>query len=51
VIGKQQCAGIYSKLNCRNKLWSSGKLSNNNLDDKIDYSYLCSGSKNMPRDY
>ena len=25
----------------RNKLWSSGKLSNNNLDDEADYSYLC----------
>ena len=44
VIGKLQCAGICGKLQRRNKLWSSGKLSDNNLDDKADYSYLCGGN-------
>ena len=43
VIGKLQYTRIYGKLNRRNKLWSSDKLSNNNLDDKTDYSYLCGG--------
>ena len=46
VIGKLQCAGICGKLQRRNKLWSSGKLSDNNLDDKADYSYLCGGNNN-----
>ena len=31
----------------RNKLWSSGKLSDNNLDDKVDYSYLCGVNNNF----
>ena len=44
VIRKQQNTGIYGKLKRRNKLWSSGKLSNNNLDDEADYSYLCGGN-------
>ena len=44
VIGKVQYTRIYSNLNRRNKLWSSRKLSNNNLDDKADYSYLCGGN-------
>ena len=46
MIGKLQYSRIYGKLNRRNKLWSSDKLSNNNLDDKTDYSYLCD-SNNM----
>ena len=46
VIEKLQYGGIYGKLNRRNKLWPSGKLSNNNLDDKADYSYLCNGNNN-----
>ena len=46
VIGKLQYTRIYGKLNRRNKLWPSGKLSNNNLDDKADYSYLCNGNNN-----
>ena len=46
VIGKLQYAGIYGKLKRRNKLWTNGKLSYNNLDDKVDYSYLC-GDNNM----
>ena len=50
VIGSLQYIEIYSNRNRRNKLWSSGKLSDNNLDDKADYSYLCGGSENMPRD-
>ena len=50
VIGKLQDTGIYDKLKRRNKLWTNGKLSYNNLDDKVDYSYLCGGSENMPRD-
>ena len=44
VIGKIQYTRIYGKLNRRNKLWPSGKLSNNNLDDEADYSYLCGGN-------
>ena len=28
----------------RNKLWSSDKLTDNNLDDEADYSYLCGGN-------
>ena len=44
INGKLQYYGIYGKLNRRNKLWASGKLSNNNLDDKTDYSYLCGGN-------
>ena len=43
MIGKLKYTRIYGKLNRRNKLWSSDKLSNNNLDDKTDYSYLCGG--------
>ena len=31
-------------MNRRNNLWASGKLSNNNLDDEADYSYLCGGN-------
>ena len=50
VIGKLQYTRIYGKLKRRNKWWSSGKLGNDNLDDKADYSYLCGGSENMPRD-
>ena len=50
VIGKLQYTRIYGKLRRRNKWWSSGKLGNDNLDDKADYSYLCGGSENMPRD-
>ena len=46
MIGKLQYYGIYSKLNCRNKLCSSGKLNYNNLDDEADYSYLCGGYSN-----
>ena len=46
VIGMLQYAEIYGKLNRRNKLWANGKLSNNNLDDKVDYSYLCGGYRN-----
>ena len=30
----------------RNKLWSSGKFSYDNLDDEADYSYLCGGNNN-----
>ena len=44
VIEKIQYTRIYGKLKRRNKLWSSGKLSNNNLDDEADYSYLCGGN-------
>ena len=44
VIGELQYTRIYTKLNSRNKLWSSGKLSNNNLEDEVDYSYLCGGN-------
>ena len=44
VIGKLQCAGRCGKLQRRNKLRSSGKLSNNNLEDEVDYSYLCGGN-------
>ena len=44
VIGKLQYTRIHGKLNRRNKLCPSGKLSNNNLDDKADYSYLCGGN-------
>ena len=46
MLGKLQYIGIYGKLKRRNKLWPSGKLSNNNLDDKADYSYLCGGYRN-----
>ena len=46
VIGKLQYYEIYSKLNRRNKWWSSGQLSNNNLDNETDYSYLCNGNNN-----
>ena len=46
MIEKLQYTRIYGKLNRRNKLWPSGKLSNNNLDDKADYSYLCNGNNN-----
>ena len=44
VIEKLQYTRIYGKLNRRNKLWSSGKLNYNNLDDEADYSYLCGGN-------
>ena len=44
VIEKIQYTRIYGKLKRRNKLWSSGKLSNNNLEDEVDYSYLCGGN-------
>ena len=44
VIRKLQYIGIYSKLNHRNKWCSSSKLSDNNLDDKVGYSYLCGGN-------
>ena len=44
MIGKLQYTRIYTKLNRRNKLWSCDKLSNNNLDDEADYSYLCGGN-------
>ena len=44
VIEKLQYTRIYGKLKRRNKSWSSGKLSNNNLDDEADYSYLCGGN-------
>ena len=50
MIEKLQYTRIYTKLQRRNKLRSSGKLSNNNLEDEVDYSYLCGGSENMPRD-
>ena len=50
MIAKLQYARIFNNLNRRNKLWSSGKFDNDNLDDKADYSYLCGGSENMPRD-
>ena len=43
-IGKLQYTRNYSKLKRRNKLWSCDKLSDNNLDDKADYSYLCGGN-------
>ena len=46
MIAKLQYTRIYGKLKRRNKLWSSGKLSNNNLDDEADYSYLCNGNNN-----
>ena len=46
MFGKLQNTGIYGKLKCRNKLWSCDKLSDNNLDDKTDYSYLCNGNNN-----
>ena len=49
MFGKLQNTGIYGKLNRRNKLWSCDKLSDNNFDNKADYSYLCGGSNNMPR--
>ena len=51
MFGKLQYTKIYSKLNRRNKLWSCDKLSDNNLDDKADYSYLCNGNNNQPRDF
>ena len=41
---KLQYVGICGKLERRNNLWASGKLSNNNLDDEADYSYLCGGN-------
>ena len=41
MIGKIQYTRIYGKLKRINKLWSCDKLSNNNLDDEADYSYLC----------
>ena len=44
MIAKLQYARIFNNLNRRNKLWSSGKLSNNNLEDEVDYSYLCGGN-------
>ena len=44
MIEKLQYAGIYGKLKRRNKLWSSDKLTDNNLDDEADYSYLCGGN-------
>ena len=27
------------------------KFDDDNFDDEADYSYLCGGSENMPRDY
>ena len=44
MIEKLQYTRINGMLKRRNKLWSSGKLSNNNLDDEADYSYLCGGN-------
>ena len=44
MIGKLQYTRIYGKLKRRNKLWSCNKLSDNNLDDEADYSYLCGGN-------
>ena len=44
MIGELQYTEIYVKLKRRNKLWSSGKLSDNNLDDKANYSYLWGGN-------
>ena len=44
VIGKLQYTILYIRANRRNKLWSSDKLTDNNLDDKADYSYLCGGN-------
>lgn len=44
MIGKLQYTRIYGKLKRRNKLWSCDKLSNNNLDNETDYSYLCGGN-------
>ena len=35
---------IYGKLKRRNKLWSSNKFDDDNLDDEADYSYLCGGN-------
>ena len=51
MIVKLQYYGIYGKLKRRNKLWSSNKFDDDNLDDEADYSYLCGGSENMSRDY
>ena len=41
MFGKIQYTRIYSKLNRRNKLCSNGKLDNDNLENEVDYSYLC----------
>ena len=51
MIGILQYIGIYGKLKRRNKLWLKDKFDDDNLDDEADYSYLCGGSENMPRDY
>ena len=44
VIEKLQYTGIYGKLNRWNKLWSSGKFNDDNLDNGTDYNYLCGGN-------
>ena len=44
MIVKLQYYGIYGKLNRRNKLWSSNKFDDDNLDDEADYCYLCGGN-------
>ena len=44
MIVKLQYYGIYGKLKRRNKLWSSNKFDDDNLDDEADYSYLCGGN-------
>ena len=46
MIRKPQYTGIYGKLNRRKKIWLSGKLGDNYLDDEADYSYLCNGNNN-----
>ena len=43
-IGKLQYTRIYGKLKRRNKLWSSNKFDDDNLDDEADYCYLCGGN-------
>ena len=46
VLGKLQNTGIYGKLKRRKKIWLSGKLGDNYLDDEADNSYLCGGTNN-----
>ena len=40
VIGKVQYTRIYSNLNRRNKLWSSGKFNDYDLDDEVYFSHF-----------